>query len=164
MFTKKEKIVTIICVICGILLVYFLPTIEAFITGRKNYTYDEGKEPKKQVDKYICTYTSSSNAVSTTIDVTFTIENDTVTKMFSRESKAYNSLDSYKGALITLGSEVENEIERIKIIRDDENNTIITTKDQKVSLGAKINYPTNYKELKEYLDKNKYTCTIRYKY
>lgn len=163
MFTKKEIIITMVFVLFFAILIYLLPVIEENVFRRKKYDYEVEEKLKKEVDKYICTFSSNSNLLKTVIEATFYINNDSVTRIYTRKSETYNNKENYDNALLSVEKNIETENLEIKTTLDDLNYTIITTKGQNILNGTKYEYPTTYNELSEYLKKSNYTCTIRYK-
>ena len=163
MFTKKEILTTISFVLLFGILIYFLPTIEENIFKRKTYEYEEETIEKKEIDKYICNFASNSNMLKRIIEVTFYINGDSVTRIYSKKSETYSNKENYNNALKSIEKDIKIDNLEIKTTLDDMNYTIITSKGENVVENKKYEYPTTFNELNTYLKKNNYTCTIRYK-
>lgn len=163
MFTKKELITASLFIIFFAGIIYFLPTLEENISNRKIYEYEEKKENVKEIEKYICNFSSNSNVLKSIIEATFYINGDNVTRIYTKESKTYSKEQDYKSAVSSIEPNIETKDLEMKTTKDDLNYTIIIVKGQNIKEGTKVNYPTKYNELSEYLKKNNYTCTIRYK-
>ncbi len=163
MFTKKEIIITIIGITLGTILIYFLPQIEEKFSNRKIYEYDQETAPKQVVDKYICTFGSNSNLLKLNIEATFYINNNKVSRIYTRKTETYTKESDYKEASQAIEKNIDTENHTLKTSLDNINWTIIVTEGINITDGVKTNYPNDYEELKTYLETNKYTCTIRYK-
>jgi hypothetical protein len=163
MFSKKEIIIFIACVITFGLIIYFLPNIESKLTGRKLYEEEEVVSTKKEVDKYICTFGSNSNTLKSNIEATFYLTDNKVTRIYTRKTETYTKKSDYDNALISKEEESTDIDYTVKVAEDNINYTIITTKGINIKDDTKVDYPTTYEELTEYLEKNNYTCSIRYK-
>lgn len=163
MFTKKELVIALLFIIFFAGLIFFLPTIEEKVFGRKTYEYEEKGEKVKKIEKYVCTFSSNSNVLKNVIEATFYINGNDVTRIYTKESKTYLRKQDYESAVLSIEKNIETEDLELKTTKDDLNYTIITVKGQNIKNDTKVSYPTTYNELSEYLKKNNYTCTIRYK-
>ncbi len=163
MFTKKEIIITILGILAGATLIFFLPTIENKLSNRKVYEYEFDEEKRLIVDKYVCTFASNSNLLKSNIEATFYINEEKVTRIYTRKTETYTKKENYEEALKGIQKNIDTEDHTLKIAQDNINWTIITTEAQNIKEGTKVSYPTAYEELKKYLETNNYTCTIRYK-
>lgn len=163
MFTKKEIIITIIGIALGVILIYFLPEIEEKLSNRKVYEYDPETAPKQVIDKYICTFGSNSNLLKLNIEATFYLTDEKVTRIYTRKTETYTNEADYEEAATAKQKDIDTEDHTLKTSLDNINWTVIVTEGLNIKDGVKTSYPTEYKELKKYLETNKYTCTIRYK-
>lgn len=163
MSSKKDLIIGIIAVVFFGLLIFELPNIEKIISGRKDYEYNESEDPKKQIDKYVCTFGTKSNVMSKILEATFYIDKDNVTRIYTKESRSYTKKIDFEGAVAALKEDVKTDTLETKTTLDNLNYTIIEVRGEDITPTTKTNYPTTYKELTKYLETNKYTCTIRYK-
>lgn len=161
MFTKKEWVFVIICIILFVGLVVFLPEIDGFISNKKEYEYDESLHSK--VDRHICTHETRDTNGKTILEATFYISEENVTRIYTKESKTFTRKEDYDNALKTLEENKKTADYEVKITPDDTNYTIYTVKGINIKEGTSTNYPTNYEKLKEYLQANGYDCTVRYK-
>lgn len=163
MFTKKEIVITTLFIVFFALLVLFLPFLEGKIFNRKTYEYEEEEKQEREISKYVCTFSSNSNILKTVVEATFYLDKEQVTRIYTKESKTYMKKEDYNNALKSIPANVETEDLERKTTLDEMNFTIITVKGENIKEDSKVSYPTTYNELTEYLEKNNYTCTIRYK-
>lgn len=163
MFTKKEIVITTLFIVFFSILVLFLPFLEGKISNRKTYEYNEEEKKEREIGKYVCTFSSSSNLLKNVIEATFYLDQEQVTRIYTKESKTYMKKEDYNYAVRSIPANVETENLERKTTLDELNYTIITVQGENIKEDSKVNYPTTYHELTEYLEKNKYTCTIRYK-
>lgn len=163
MYSKKEITVIILGIIFFALLIVELPYLERKLSNRKEFNYDEKTEQTKQIDKYVCTFQSKSNTLSQMIEATFYIDNDKVKRIYTKTSKSYTKKSDFESAVAGLKQDVKTENLETKTTLDNLNYTIIEVRGEDIVDKVKTTYPTDYKELTEYLDKNNYACTIRYK-
>lgn len=162
--SKKDIIVFLIVTILIGGLIYFLPQIDSLITGKKLHGKEEEVvSTKKEVNKYICTFGSNSNLIRQNIEATFYLNNEQVTRIYTRQTQTYPKEEDYQYALKEVEKENTDEDYTVKVALDNINNTIITTKGINIKEGTKVDYPTNYEELTDYLEKNNYTCSVYYK-
>lgn len=163
MFTKKELVIAILFIIFFAGLIFLLPTLESKIFNRKSYEYEGEKEEIKEIDKYVCTFSSNSNLLKSVIEATFYIDGEKVTRIYTKKSDTYMQKKDYENALESIEKNVETEDLEIKTTLDEMNYTIITVKGQNIKEDTTVSYPTTHSELSNYLEQNNYTCTIRYK-
>ena len=161
MFSKKEILVSVLAVAFFGLLILELPKLEKILSNRKEFEYNEETSAKKQVDKFICTFSSKSNVLTTIIEANFYINEDKVTRIYTKTSRSYAKKIDFEGA--TIKEDVKTDTLEIKTTKDELNYTIIETKGENITESTKTTYPTKYDELTKYLETNNYTCTIRYK-
>lgn len=162
--SKKDVILFFIGAIFIGMLVYFLPQIDSKIRGQKLHGPEEEVTNKpKEVDKYICTFGSNSNLLRLNIEATFYLQNKKVTRIYTRQTKTYTKKEEYEDALKDVEKENKDVDYTVKVAKDNMNNTIITTKGINIKDGTKVDYPTSYEELTDYLEKNNYTCSVHYK-
>ena len=126
MFSKKEILVSVLAVAFFGLLILELPKLEKILSNRKEFEYNEETSAKKQVDKYICTFSSKSNVLTTIIEATFYIIEDKVTSIYTKTSRSYAKKIDFEGATIT--EDVKTDTLEIKTTKDELNSTIIETK------------------------------------
>lgn len=163
MYSRKEIIIGVLTVLFFGILIFELPNLERIISNRKEYKYDENNNNKKQIDKYICTFSSKSNVLTTIIEATFYIDEDNVTRIYTRTSRSYAKKIDFEGATAALTEDVKTETLETKTTIDELNYTIIEVKGEDITQTTKTTYPTTHDELTKYLETNNYTCTIRYK-
>lgn len=162
--SKKDCIIFVVVAILMGGLIYFLPQIDSLITGKKlNGKEEEVVSTKKEVDKYTCTFGSNSNLIRQNIEATFYLSNEQVTRIYTRQTQTYPKKEDYQNALKDVEKESKDEDYTVKVALDNINNTIITTKGINIKEGTKVDYPTKYEELTDYLEKNNYTCSVHYK-
>lgn len=163
MFSKKEILITIMSILFFSLLIFALPQLEKIVSNRKTYDYKEEEKKELVVDKYICTFSSKSNVLKNVLEATFYIDNEQVKRIYTKESKTYLKKEDYEEAVKSVEKNIQTDNLEIKVTLDRVNYTIITVRGENILPTSKVKYPTNYHELKTYLEKNNYTCTIRYK-
>lgn len=161
---KKDIIIFIVGSIVLGLIIYFLPVIDSKITGRKLYNEEEEvPNQTRLVDKYVCTFGSNSNLLRSNIEATFYLDNKLVTRIYTRQTETYTKKVDYENALKGVEKDNNDPDYTVKVIKDNTNYTLITTKGINIKAGTKVDYPTSYEELKSYLEKNNYTCSVHYK-
>ncbi len=161
---KKDIIIFIVGSVLLGLVIYFLPVIDSKITGRKLYNEEEEVPSQKRlVDKYVCTFGSNSNLLRSNIEATFYLNNKEVTRIYTRQTETYTKKADYDNALKGIAKDNTDPDYTVKVIKDNINYTVITTKGINMKVGTKVDYPTSYEELKTYLEKNNYTCSAYYK-
>lgn len=163
MFTKKEILITVGTIAFFSALIFFLPQLEGKIVNRKTFEYEEEEQKIRTVDKYLCTFSSKSNLMSNVIEATFYMSGTNVTRIYTKESTTYKKKDAYLSATKVLEKNIETEDYAVKSTLDDINYTIITVKGINIKQNTKTDYPIIQQDLVNYLEKNNYTCTIRYK-
>lgn len=162
--SKKDIILFLVVAVLIGGLVYFLPQIDSKIRGHKLHGPEEDVINKpKEVDKYTCTFGSNSNLIRLNIEATFYLNDEKLTRIYTRQTKTYTKKEDYEDALKDVEKENTDVDNTVKVAKDNINNTIITTKGINIKEGIKVDYPITYEELTDYLEKNNYTCSVHYK-
>jgi hypothetical protein len=163
MYTKKEIIIAVLAILFGMGLIYFLPTIENKLSNRKTFESDTETENIKIPEKYVCTSDSNDSLVRKITEATFYLTDENVTRIYTRITETYTKEADYNDATKNVKANLDTEDHTLKTVLDNLNWTVITVEAKNIKEGTTTTYPTEYEELKEYLEQNNYVCTIQYK-
>ena len=181
--SKKEKTILIILAILVGLFVYFMPSIDKFITDKKNNrgvkknkteeVKEEKKETKKEEKKetkkeekaitYNCNVKNIDETTKNEVtkEVIFTINSkDKVEKFILTTTSSFKDIASYNEKKNN-NSLKETGVD-IVVSSDDKNMVYVEkiTKDlTKMSSTTNLEYPNNKKDLEKFVSEEGYTCS-----